>query len=71
MCNLYIQDAVNNVNEETYCGVKVQGNRINILRFASNIAIIGKSEDVYKRQVLDELEDILDLWVKTRLEKAL
>jgi hypothetical protein len=42
--NLYVQETVNKVREEIEVGVRINGERLDMLRFADNIAIIADNE---------------------------
>ena len=45
---IYIQDPLSNSNKQTDCRVKVQGERINVLRFVNDIAInLRMMDDVF------------------------
>ena len=55
--NIYIEQAINECKE--YCtGVKVNGVRIQMVRFADDIVIIAQDEINLKR-ALESLDDIL------------
>ena len=57
LCNIYIEQAINECKE--YCtGIKVKGVRIQMLRFADDIAIIAQDEINLKR-ALENLDCIL------------
>uniref|UniRef100_A0A8D8Z0H2 Craniofacial development protein 2 n=1 Tax=Cacopsylla melanoneura TaxID=428564 RepID=A0A8D8Z0H2_9HEMI len=43
--NLYVQEAINKIREETEVGVKIHGERIDMLRFADDIAITTETEE--------------------------
>jgi len=54
--NIYIEQGINECKE--YCtGIKVNGLRIQMLRFADDIAIIAQDEIKLKR-ALESLDDI-------------
>jgi|AKYZ01.1.fsa_nt_gi Reverse transcriptase (RNA-dependent DNA polymerase). len=42
--NAYIQDGLDSINEESDIGIRVQGERINMLRFADDIAVLTENE---------------------------
>ena len=65
--NIYIEQAINECKE--YCtGIKVNGMRIQMLRFADDIEIIAKDEISLKR-ALESLDDILKSNYKTKINK--
>ena len=55
--NIYIEQAINE-DKEYYTGIKVNGKRIQMLKFVDNIAIIAQDEINLKR-ALERLGDTL------------
>ncbi|VVC46280.1 Reverse transcriptase domain [Cinara cedri] len=51
--NLYVQEAVNKVREEIEVGIRINGERIDMLRFADDIAVITDNEE--------DLQNILEI----------
>ena len=65
--NIYIEQAINECKE--YCPeIKVNGMRIQMLRFADNIAIIAQDEINLKR-ALESLDDILKSKYTTKINR--
>jgi len=54
-----IQKAIDIIKKRTELGIKVNGHRIDILRFADDIAIIAESEKHLKK-ILGTLEQIME-----------
>ena len=65
--NIYLEQAINECKE--YCPeIKVNGMRIQMLRFADNIAIIAQDEINLKR-ALESLDDILKSKYTTKINR--
>jgi len=65
--DIYIEQATNECKE--YCtGIKVNGVRIQVLRFADDIAIIAQEETNLKR-ALESLDDILKNNYKMKINR--
>jgi len=63
--NIYVEQAINECKE--YCaGIKVNGMRIQMLRFADYIAVIAQDEINLKR-ALESLDDILKSKYKMKI----
>jgi len=43
--NLYVQEAINRVRELTQVGIKIQGENVDMLRFADDIAVLTENEE--------------------------
>lgn len=69
--NLYIQGALNEFNERSNGRVIVQGERINMLRFADDIAVIDGTEQELSRE-LHIMEEVLnkDYNLKINIKKT-
>jgi hypothetical protein len=55
--NIYLEQAINECKEYR-TGIKVNGVRIQMLRFADDIAIIAQ-EEIHLKRAVESLEDIL------------
>ena len=65
--NIYVEQAINEYKE--YCtGIKVNGMRIHMLRFADDIVIIAQDEINLKRS-LESLDDILKSGYKLKINR--
>ena len=58
MFNLYVQEAIDRVREDTHLGVNINGEKVDMLSFADDIAVTAESnEDLQK--ILDTMEQIM------------
>lgn len=69
--NAYIQEAIDIIRERIQLGIKVNGYRIDMLRFADDIAIIAENEKDLKT-LLETLEQVMekDLHMKINTKKT-
>jgi len=69
--NAYIQEAIDIIREKIQLGIKVNGYRIDMLRFADDIAIIAENEKDLKT-LLETLEQVMekDLHMKINTKKT-
>jgi hypothetical protein len=69
--NVYIQEAIDTIKDETQLGVKVNGYRINIWRFVDDIAIIVENETNLTK-LLVTLEQVIEknLHIKMNTKKT-
>jgi len=51
--NLYVQEAINKVREVIEVGIRINGERIDMLRFADDIEVITNNEEYLKNNELN------------------
>lgn len=57
--NLYVQKAIDRVREEVNLGLPIHGERIDMIRFADDIALMTESEEDLQR-ILNKMDSIMD-----------
>ncbi|KAI5718650.1 hypothetical protein M8J77_024598 [Diaphorina citri] len=67
--NVYVQEAINHIKEDTNVGIKIHGEKIDMLRFADDIAIITENENDLQR-ILERMNTIMKTKYNMRMNRT-
>lgn len=57
--NAYIEQAIKEIKEHINCGVKIQGEKVSMLRYADDIAVLSESKEDLEK-MLETMEQVLE-----------
>lgn len=67
--NVYIQDAIDKIREEKSRGISIQGHKIDMIRFADDIAVLGETEQELN-ETLQDMEKTMRLEYNLKINKG-